>query len=261
MNSISLGILAVLISTLLAVGGMLIVRKQVGTKALTSNHEVAGYLLSIVGTLYAVLLGFVVVDAMQHTQEIRVLVEQEASSLANIFLCSNGLPKERKEAIQRVCDQYAECVIEDEWLAMSKQKYSPRSFSLVWSLWKDITTYKPDTESEKAIHQQLISEICYMTNNRRTRIVNATHGINSMMWAVLIAGGVLTVIFTYFFSVEDLKAQILMTVLVALTLSLNILLVFVFSNPFAGEFALKPDAFKLDRMIFKNFEKGVAPEI
>lgn len=261
MNTIFLGLLAVIVSTLLAVGGMLIVRKRVGTKALTLNHEVAGYLLSVVGTLYAVLLGFVVVDAMEHTQEIRVLVEQEASGLANIFLCSNGLAKEKRESIQRNCDQYAECVINDEWLAMSNGKYSPKSFNLAWLLWKDITTYKPDTEGEKAIHQQLVSEICSMTNNRRTRIVNATHGINPLMWTVLIVGGVLTVIFTYFFSVEDLKAQVLMTVLVALTLSLNILLVFVFSNPFAGDCAVKPDAFKLDRMIFQNFERGVAPEI
>jgi hypothetical protein len=96
MNAYIFGLLSVVSATLLAVGGMLLVRKRVGVDALSSYHEVAGYLLSVVGTLYAVLLGFVVVDAMEHTQELRVLVDQEASGLCNIYLCSDGLPSTKK---------------------------------------------------------------------------------------------------------------------------------------------------------------------
>lgn len=254
-----LGLVSVLAATCLAVLGMLYVRKKVGVAALASHHEVAGYLLSVVGTLYAVLLGFVVVDAMQHTQELRLLVDQEASGLANIYLCANGLPEKNKERIRRLCDQYAETVINDEWKSMQNGKYSVLAFKEVWSLWKEITGYQPDTEAQKAIHQQLVTEICSMTQNRRTRIVGAGHGMNPLMWMVLNFGAILTVVFTYFFGVHNLKAQVIMTVLVALTLALNVFLVFVFDNPFAGEFAIHPDSFKLDRMIFENFDRGIAP--
>ncbi|HEY9733812.1 MAG TPA: DUF4239 domain-containing protein [Drouetiella sp.] len=259
MNSYIFGLLTVVAATLLAVGGMLIVRRRVGVEALSSYHEVAGYLLSIVGTLYAVLLGFVVVDAMEHTQELRVLVDQEASGLCNIFLCSNGLPSAKRMTIQTLCDQYADSVINDEWQAMQQGKYSVTAFKTVWSLWKEITTYAPVSESEQNLHQQLVSEICTMTQNRRTRIVNSRHGLNPFMWAVLITGAIFTVMFTYFFGVKNIRAQVLMTVLVSLTLWLNVLLVFIFCNPFAGEFAIQPDSFKLDRMIFQNFDKGSPP--
>lgn len=259
MNAYVFGLLAVVSATLLAVGGMLLVRRRVGVETLSSYHEVAGYLLSVVGTLYAVLLGFVVVDAMEHTQELRVLVDQEASGLCNIYLCSNGLPSVKKATIRTLCDQYADAVINDEWQAMQKGKYSVTAFKSVWSLWKEITTYTPETESEKTLHQQLVSEICTMTQNRRTRIVSSGHGMNPLLWTVLIIGAIFTVMFTYFFGVKNLRAQILMTVLVSLTLSLNVLLVFIFGSPFSGEFAIQPDSFKLDRMIFENFDKGTPP--
>lgn len=259
MNAYIFGLLSVVSATLLAVGGMLLVRKRVGVDALSSYHEVAGYLLSVVGTLYAVLLGFVVVDAMEHTQELRVLVDQEASGLCNIYLCSDGLPSTKKVKIQSLCNQYADAVINDEWQAMQTGKYSVTAFKTVWSIWKEITNYAPETESEKTLHQQLVNEICTMTQNRRTRIVSASHGVNPIMWTVLIVGAIFTVMFTYFFGVRNLRAQILMTVLVAMTLALNVLLVFIFGNPFSGEFAIQPDSFKLDRMIFENFDKGIPP--
>lgn len=42
------------------------------------------------------------------------------------------------------------------------------------------------------------------------------------MWVVLISGGLFAVLFTYFFAVTQVRAQILMTALVSLTLALNL---------------------------------------
>ncbi|MCA0314972.1 MAG: DUF4239 domain-containing protein [Candidatus Melainabacteria bacterium] len=259
MNSYLAGFLAVCLTTALSVAGMLYVRRKVSFEVLVSYHEVAGYLLSVVGTLYAVLLGFVVVDTMQHAQDLRVLVDQEASGLANIYLLANGLPEPKREKLKGLCVRYADEIVSEEWKAMEKGGYSVKAFSSVWAIWKEITSIKPGEEDEKALHQELISQVCEMTQNRRTRIISAAHGVSPLLWVVLIVGGSFTVIFTYFFAVEHLKAQVIMTILVALTLALNIFLVFVFSSPFSGDFAVKPDSFRLDRMIFRYYDKGEPP--
>jgi hypothetical protein len=81
------------------------------------------------------------------------------------------------------------------------------------------------------------------------------HGIAPIMWAVLITGGIFTVLFTYFFGVTNVKAQILMTVLVSITLSLNVFLVYLFGSPFSGDMAVPPDAFRLDQKVFDGYEK------
>src|SRR5579885_578248 len=59
MNAIVLSFLVVVGSTVLSVAGMLFVRKRFPIPQLREHHEVAGYLVGIVGTLYAVLLGLV----------------------------------------------------------------------------------------------------------------------------------------------------------------------------------------------------------
>jgi hypothetical protein len=259
MNFYIFGFLVLFITTVLAVVGMLLVRRFVGISNLASYHEVAGYLLSVVGTLYAVLLGFVVVDAMQHVQDLRNLVDQEASSLCNIYLCANGLPEKPRTELRKNCIDYADSVINDEWHAMEKGQYSVRSFTVVWKIWKQISTYVPEGEAQQTLHQQLVSEVCSMTQNRRMRITSSAHGIAPLMWTVLIVGGVFTLLFTYFFAVESVRAQVIMTVLVALTLSLNIYLVFIFGSPFTGDFGVKPDSFRLDQMIFKYFDAGSPP--
>jgi len=259
MNSYILGFLVVFITTSLSVAGMVFVRSRVSLATLTLNHEVAGYLLSIVGTLYAVLLGFVIVDTMQHMQDVRGLVSMEASGLCNIYLCSEGLPQRKKETIRMLCREYAEEVIDDEWKTLQHGKYSQKTFHAVFRIWKEITTFNPVSQGEQSLHQQLVAEICSMTQNHRTRVINATRGVAPVMWLVLIVGGIFTVIFTYFFGIENMRVQALMTVLVAVTLSLNVYLVFVFANPMSPDLGVKPGPFQLDLIIFSNFERGEMP--
>lgn len=259
MNLYFWGFIFVLVSTLLAVFGMLLVRKRVGLIELASCHEVAGYLLSIIGTLYAVLLGFVVVDAMGKQQELRVIVEKEASGVANIFLSSYGLKEESCKLIQNTCYQYTVDVINDEWAAMERGTYSPKAFEQAWKLWKEITELRTDNDDERGVKEQILAQMCDMTENRRTRLVTAKAGMAPVMWVVLIVGGVFTVLFTYFFGVANVKAHVIMTVLVAMTLSLNVFLVFIFAYPISGDIGVRPDAFKMDLLIFKHFKSGKIP--
>lgn len=259
MNSFLSGGIFIVVSTALAVLGMLYVRKRVGVQELISQHEVAGNLLSVIGTLYAVLLGFVVVDAMNHQQDLRVIVDNEATHLCNIYLAAEGLPEKIRTSIRTHCQNYAQIVIDEEWPLLSHGGYSPQAFKNTWGLWKEISTFDPQTNREQALQQQLISEICAVTENRRTRLVSASHGVAPVMWVVLIVGGLFTLIFTFFFAVENLRTQVIMTILVALTLALNIFLVFVFGYPFSGDIAVRPDSFRLDLAVFKHFEGGEMP--
>lgn len=259
MNSYVLGFFIVTSTTLLAVVGMLVVRKMVSLDRLTSFHEVAGYFLSVVGTLYAVLLGFIVVDSMQQMQDVRVLVSQEASGLANIFLVSEGLPEPLRTDIRKNCHNYADEVINDEWPLLQGGHYSQKTFSSVFKIWKAIATFEPKTNREQNIQQQLLAEICNMTQNHRTRVISAIRGIAPVMWFVLIVGGIFTVTFTYFFGLDNVKVQALMTTLVAMILSLNVCLVYVFGHPMATDLGIRPGPFELDLLIFDNFEAGNMP--
>ena len=123
----------------------------------------------------------------------------------------------------------------------------------MYELWKVISYYEPEKEGDCNIHQELLEQVSKVGDNRRARLVASKHGVSGLLWCVLIVGGVFTILFTYFFGVENLNAQILMTVLVASTLSLNVYLVYCYGYPYSGDISVGSEAFELDKMIFEDF--------
>jgi hypothetical protein len=108
---VAIGSILIFSVSLLSVLGLLVVRKYFDLDKLRSCHEVGGYLLSVVGTMYAVLLGLIVVDAMTKFQAAREIVEQEANSLADVFLLAESLPPEKCRKIRVVCNDYVKEIL------------------------------------------------------------------------------------------------------------------------------------------------------
>lgn len=232
--------------------GLLLVRKYCHLERLRQCHEVGGYLLSVVGTMYAVLLGLVVVDAMTKFQEARQVVEAEANSLADVFILSECFDKQKALTVRKLCDKYVTEVVEQEWPSMAKGKVNYEARRTAIQLMREVSTFEPVNENQKAVYPQLIQESCQVWDNRRARTNIAQFGVPAVEWFVLILGGVVTVVFTYFFGIESLGAQILMTSMVSLLISLNVYLVVLFGAPFSGDLQVSPEALKLDQKIFEN---------
>jgi len=247
-----IGAALITIVTLLSVIGLLFVRKQFHLDELRKSHEVGGYLLSVVGTMYAVLLGLVVVDSMTKFQQARSIVESEANSLADVFMLADKLPPPKAKAVHELCNFYCSELLSKEWPAMAKGKISMDARKAAIKLIKEVSDFEPVTENQKAIYPILLQETCQVWDNRRARTNISQYGVPNVEWAVLIIGGIVTVVFTYFFGLENARAQIAMTAMVSLLISLNLYLVVLFGAPFSGDLAVGVDAFKVDKQIFEN---------
>jgi Protein of unknown function (DUF4239) len=239
-------------STVLGVLGLLLVRWRFDARTLSACHEVGGYLLSVVGTLYAVLLGLIVVDSMARFQAARQTTDQEANALANIILFANGLPPAKRNEIRALSATYAELVVEKEWKEMDEGRHSQSARHTAVELFRAVCDFEPKTESEKAIYAAELAAVGELWNNRRIRIVTSTQGVPALEWAVLIVGGTITIMFTYFFIIENMKIQIAMTALLGLIISLNIYLVSMFGYPFSGDVKVDPGSFGLAQAIIED---------
>ncbi len=252
------GIVITIATVVLSVGGLVLARRFMSIESLRSCHDVASALLSVVGTMYAVLLGLVVVDAMSRFQQGMAITEQEANSLADVFLLAESFPKEKREKIQNLCHTYATLVVETEWKEMDCQRICGNARKTAIALMKAVEDFEPSTEREKAIFPIAVSEVCEVWDNRRARTNMSSHGIPAVEWIVLVIGGVITVAFSYFFGLESAKAQIGMTSMVATVIALNMYLVVLFGYPFSGALKVNPEAFLLDKKIFDD-QLGFSP--
>ncbi len=251
-DSYPIGAILIISVTAASVLGLLVVRKLFKREELRKCHEVGGYLLAVVGTMYAVLLGLVVVDSMTKFQSARNIVEAEANCLADVFMLTDRLPKDKALRIHNLCNLYCTLLITKEWKAMVQAQISMEARKTAITLIKEVTDFEPTNDNQRAIYPLLVQEACSLWDNRRARTNIAQYGVPNVEWLVLLIGGVVTVVFTYFFDVENTRAQIAMTAMVSLLISLNLYLVVLFGAPFSGDLCVGEEAFRVDKVIFEN---------
>jgi hypothetical protein len=252
LNTYLSGFLLVLASGVLAVLGLIATRQIMKAENLRASHDVGGYFITIVGTLYAVLLGLVVVDAMQQYQRAREVTEKEANNLIDVFILSARLPEPKCSEVRGMCTEYANQVIETEWSLMTGGEQCPVAQQKAIILMKGLLDFQPATENEKALYPQMVQEGTQFWQNRQTRISMAAKGVPPIEWVVLIIGAITTIVFTYFFGLEDLRLQAIMTAMIAMLISLNLMLFVFFDYPFRGDLSVKTDAFRSVQNIFKE---------
>lgn len=235
--------------------GVWLARRLSKEGQLKRHHEVAGYMLSIVGTLYSVLLGLVVVDTQSKYQEAREMTQREADSALDLFHLSYTTPTEVRAKLHHNLKTYIKIMVEQEWPSILRDgTFNETAKKPFRDVWWTLTQYEPQTGREQNAYQNLLDEMEEFADGRRYRLIVSQQGLPAVMWGVLIAGGVLTVLFTYLFEVEDAKAQVFMTALVTLALSLNLLLVALFNNPYKGYMRISSRPFLYDLKVMNELE-------
>ncbi len=254
LNSTIIASIGIPLLVLCALLGHHVVRAKVDPVAL-EEHQGTGYaVLGLIGTLFSVLIGFMVVASLDNYHDARQHVQMEANALGNIYRLAHGLADVDRRRIRALCREYCNAVVDDEWAKMESKETSDIAWTKYRELWDATVSVKPADVRESDLLQAILAADYIYAENRRARIVQSQNGfLPAALWVVIIFGALMTIAITYTFSGKWVGYQRLMIVLVSLSLGLNIWLLVVFNSPFAGELKINPDMFVLDRdVIFKD---------
>lgn len=80
---------------------------------------------------------------------------------------------------------------------------------------------------------------------RRLRLHDKDAGLPEALWAVVVLGGILTIVLTYFLALERFKVHLAMTVASGILVSLLIFMIAAVDHPFRGGVSIGSDAFQL----------------
>ncbi|MBM3955540.1 MAG: DUF4239 domain-containing protein [Planctomycetes bacterium] len=217
---------------------------------LRDAHGVTGNLLAVTGTLYAVTLGLIVVDAMTRFEQAVDTVQQQSNYLLESFHLANRLSEPARSRVQQRCRDYAVAVVEQEWPAMAAGRTSAEARAAMTSITRALDGFEPISASEQAVFPLLIGQISSLWHHRRERLGTAAFGIPAIEWVALFVGAAATIVFTGLFAVDNSRLHVLLTVMVALMIGLNLYLVSLFGYPFAGDLSLSAATFRHDLAIF-----------
>ena len=236
-------LLLVLVLPATAAAGALLVRSAVGPDVLATHNNVAGFIYGVIGVVYAVLLGFTAIMVWEQFRNAQEGIEREADALADLYRDAQAFPTEVREQVALRVRAYARAVIEKEWPAMAEGHSSSETWEEYKQLWRTYHEFTPQDDHQRVWYAESIRQLNALGDSRRDRLLRVRSGLPTVIWSVLLAGGAVTIGFTFFFGTRNARAQGLMTAGLALTIGVVLLSILALEQPFAGITQVHPEAF------------------
>ncbi|TAM42429.1 DUF4239 domain-containing protein [bacterium] len=242
--SFILGLLVIGGLVTISIIGLLIVRHFISPGRLKAHHDVADPILGAVAAIYAILLAFVLVNVWQNFDKSNADVQLEANYLADIYRDSEALPADFHQKVGDLLREYRQAVVDYEWKTMARGEMSPEVERLMRKIWRLYTSYRSKTSTEQSFFDESVRKLNLLQELRRQRLMDSKTGLEPLLWLVLIAGGLSTIFFTFFFGAENIKAQVAMVTILAITISIILFTILSLDFPFTGSISISPVTFK-----------------
>ena len=96
------------------------IRYRFGKDVLRQNHEVAGFIYAVVGSIFAVNIALAVDTAHDEFLLSEKQTAHEVARIVAVYRLADGFDNQTGQALQQELKQYLRLVIDDEWPRMAK---------------------------------------------------------------------------------------------------------------------------------------------
>ena len=238
------GLFWMLGAMLLAAGLMVVIRKYVSEAHRRASDEAASRVFTVVAGLEAVLLAFVLISLFDGVSSARSGSYQEADSLVAVYWDANLLPKPTSALIQQLAVSYGRTVVDQEWPAMQGGAVlGDTGKATLDKLHDAISAFVPTTYPQEDRQTQLTNDLSSVYQARQQRIAASMTRVNPLIWAALIVGAILSVGLTCLFGGDKLLTHVLISSVLAGTVTVLLFATFQLQDPFSGAAHLSPAAF------------------
>jgi len=198
------------------------------------HNELIGWQLNVLGTTYAVILGFMLYTVWTTFVGAELNVDLEANTLGNIYRLAEGLPQQQRIQLQTQARSYADAVINQDWPEMARNRVPEESHKINQAMWKTLMSVKTASPSEIVAEDHALSELSALSEHRRTRLLQSAYRLPLIFWCVLIVGGAVTIASTSTFGSANTRLHIMQVLSFTLLVTLVLLAIADVNLPFRG---------------------------
>jgi Protein of unknown function (DUF4239) len=240
----TLEISGIIVAVLVGVAALLYAVQVLVPHGIRREHnDVAGFVYAVLGVLYAVMLGFVVVNEWESLEAVKSNIFTETNELGSLYWNSRALPPDQGRALEKTTKDYANVVINEEWEMMNDGKSSAEATQLVYTMRDEINALPTATPKQQEIDQQSLEHVNNLAAARRARINESAESVPPILWVVLILGSVLTVGYSFLFGLANFWAHLVISAPLGVMVVLVLIVIDQLNHPFGGLVAVEPDAF------------------
>ena len=110
-----------------AVAFLLLLRRVWHSELRRPHNDLIGWHLSVLGSTYAVIIGFMLFAVWTNFETAEANAEAEANCLVSMVRSSRGLAAGPHEQIRGLASEYVDIMLHKEWPAMERGEVSPES--------------------------------------------------------------------------------------------------------------------------------------
>jgi hypothetical protein len=210
----------------------------------TAHNDLIGWQLGILGTTYAVILGFMLYTVWTNFGEANLNTDLEANSLRNVYRIAEGLPTPQRILLEQQTRAYADAVINHDWPEMHDNQLPEESHLLNRDMWKTVMSVKAATPAELIAEDHAITELSALTEHRRTRLIQSVYHLPAIFWAVLLVGGLVTILSASLFGSANRALHVVQVFCFTLLITLVLLAIADVNLPFRGWVRVSDFAFQ-----------------
>lgn len=235
-------LLTILLFVAFSLVGLLISRKRIRRMhVIRSYNDIVGFYLATVTVLYGVTLGLLAIGAWTTYTETEAKVAREAAALASLYRGVSSLPEPARSTLRADLRNYVQRVIYVGWPEQQRGIPPVDNRAALDQLQKDFQTLEPATEHQSILQAEISRRFDLLEESRSLRLDSVNEGLPAPLWALILVGGIICVVNTWFFHMENLRMHIWMTLLFTTLLGLMVYMVAALDNPYRGSISVSPD--------------------
>ena len=260
MNPMIERLLVVAAAVIVAMAGVALFRRRVPYEVLRHNHAFTGVTYTIVGAVYGVYLAFTIVVVWQQFDQAEQEATSEAVHLSEVWRDIQVLPDQPRRAVETRLRDYAEAVVQREWPSMAAGHGADAETARRYEeIWRELYAARASASGagDTAFFNEAVLQMNNMGVQRRMRLLASGSALPSIMWMLLIGGGVVTVGFAYLVGTSHTWIQMAGTAALAALVAFSLLLVAALQHPFSGDISVTPIAYE---GVLKSFHERLQNE-
>jgi hypothetical protein len=227
----------ILILILVMTGSMLflaILNKAWPQPERRAHNDIIAWQLAILGTTYAVILGFMLYTVWTTFGMANLNTDLEANALRNVYRLAAGLPQPQQAQLVAETRAYADAVVNHDWPDMANSRVPEESHQINQAMWKTLMSVKAASPTEITAEDHALSELSDLTQHRRTRLLQSTYRLPVIFWCVLVVGGMLTIASASLFGSANARLHAVQVFFFTLFITLVLLSIADVNRPFRG---------------------------
>ncbi|HEY1577614.1 MAG TPA: hypothetical protein VGF82_11155 [Terracidiphilus sp.] len=235
--------LVVLLCVAFVLGLTMLLNREMEDRLRRRTNSVNGWQLSILGSIYAVLLGFMLSDAWLAYQKANDDLRSEAAAALTIYRSSALLPADCALPLRSAIRVYVRTIVDVEWPMMEIRHATFGQTHAIARMWGIINRCSADGRCSESARENTIRSLKAPQTCHEARLEDYSGHLPLMMWSVLLFGA--TIVITASSLLESKSIHGLHVVSLTILISVSLLAMWDLDRLFDGATRVDATAFRV----------------